>query len=79
MGVAGLEDCDATVKFIRRMNVLIDRMNANTRKDSIQAVDVIEESVTEPPPVCIACQLVHEENTPQRRKSSREVSELETV
>ncbi|KAK3909704.1 Transposable element P transposase [Frankliniella fusca] len=74
LGVAGMEDCDATVKFIRRVNVLIDSMNSNTRKYGLKE-EILEDDVFFDPPICPECNLTHDENTPQRRRSSRQVIE----
>ncbi|KAE8737771.1 hypothetical protein FOCC_FOCC016761 [Frankliniella occidentalis] len=38
-GYQGLEDSGPTIKFIRRVNALIDAMNANTPWDSIRGAD----------------------------------------
>ncbi|KAK3918616.1 LOW QUALITY PROTEIN: Transposable element P transposase [Frankliniella fusca] len=71
-GVLGMEDSEATVKFIRRINVLIDAMNSNTSKFGLKD-EGQEDDVLADPPVCLQCQKTHDENTPQRKKSSREV------
>lgn len=73
LGVAGLEDCGPTVAFIRRMNTLIDAMNSNTRSHGLKAPDAPED-IDQDPPVCPECHKTHNENTPQRRKPSRQVS-----
>ncbi|KAE8739209.1 hypothetical protein FOCC_FOCC015300 [Frankliniella occidentalis] len=71
--VIGMEDCEATVKFIRRMNVLIDFMNSNTRKDGLKAPGVQEEREENAAPAqCLECGKVHAQYSPQRRGTARE-------
>ncbi len=71
-GVKELGDCAPTIAFIRRVNDLVDAMNANTPWDSIQKDPG---SVTPPP----------EENSGQSqknfkpKKSAREVSKQKPV
>ncbi|KAK3914493.1 Transposable element P transposase [Frankliniella fusca] len=72
--IKGLEDCEPTVKFIRRINVLIDAMNSNTPSQGLKASDNIE-VIDINPPVCLLCTQTHAENTPQRRKPARQVLE----
>ncbi|KAK3929508.1 DNA transposase [Frankliniella fusca] len=45
----GMEDCDSTVKFIRRVNVLIDAMNSNTPSQGLKAATSTEEVMVDPP------------------------------
>ncbi|KAK3928196.1 Transposable element P transposase [Frankliniella fusca] len=72
--IIGMEDCEATVKFIRRINVLIDFMNSNSRKDGLKAPNIQEESEeNEAPPLCLVCGKVHAQFSPQRRGTAREV------
>ncbi|KAK3911161.1 Transposable element P transposase [Frankliniella fusca] len=72
--IIGMEDCEATVKFIRRINVLIDFMNSNSRKDGFKAPNIQEESEeNEAPPLCLVCGNVHAQFSPQRRGTAREV------
>lgn len=63
LGVRGMDDCDSTVKFIRRINVLIDAMNSNTRSEGLKA-EADQEEVLLDPPVCAKCNKTHAENTP---------------
>ncbi|KAK3931553.1 DNA transposase [Frankliniella fusca] len=71
IGIKGMEDCDSAVKFIRRVNVLLDAMNSNTRSEGLKAPDT-EEEVKLNPPVCSVCNKTHAENTPQRKKPARQ-------
>lgn len=68
LGVEGLQDCDATVKFIRRMNTLIDAMNSNTRTEGLK----LAENIAEQDP-CSSCGELHDENTPHQKKPARKV------
>ncbi|KAJ1531355.1 hypothetical protein ONE63_000039 [Megalurothrips usitatus] len=74
LGVRGMEDCESTVKFIRRVNVLIDALNSNSPQEGLKAPQEDQTIIVEPP-VCPACGVVHGENTPQRKKPAREVLE----
>ncbi|XP_034242912.1 uncharacterized protein LOC117646214 [Thrips palmi] len=76
IGIPGMQDCGPSVAFIRRMNVLIDAMNSNTRRHGLKCDDEFgEDDEDSQPPVCPECQKTHAENTPRRRKSSRKVLE----
>jgi hypothetical protein len=73
VGIRGMEDCEGTVKFIRRMNVLIDAMNANTRRNSLKSPENEEVMEHPNPVVCSECNVLHAENTPQNKQTSRKV------
>ncbi|KAK3918872.1 DNA transposase [Frankliniella fusca] len=72
LGISGMEDCASTVQFIRRINVVIDYMNSNTKKDGLKGTNIQEESLQSVPPVCVVCQKVHALYSPQRRGTARE-------
>jgi len=89
-GVAGLQDCAPTVAFIRRINKLIDAMNASSSQLSLRSAPMqnkpAEEKNSEAekddpaeaagPEICPECQCVHSEYGPKSKKTSREVSTL---
>ncbi|KAK3932240.1 Retinol dehydrogenase 11, partial [Frankliniella fusca] len=72
--VPGLEDCAASVKFIRRINKLIDSMNAKCPFKSLRAKSSLtnEDLVQN---VCEECNEIHSEYGARSRKQSREFVE----
>lgn len=74
MGVKGLEDCAATVAFIRRINKLIEAMNANSPAKSLRPKHSDDASqVDDETSVCPDCNQMHSDYGPRSKKSSRQV------
>ncbi|KAK3932916.1 Transposable element P transposase [Frankliniella fusca] len=70
--VSGLEDCQASVMFIRRINKLIDAMNAKCPFKSLRGKsDKNEEMET----ICTECNEIHSDYGPKSTKPSREFVE----
>jgi len=75
-GIADLQDCAATVAFVRRVNKLIEAMNANTSQRSLRSRDEQPGQCTEASEtqlVCPDCKSIHSEYGAQSAKTSRQV------
>lgn len=75
MGVKGLEDCAATVAFIRRVNKLIEAMNANSPSQSLRPKDPLDvtEEEDEPSASSGSTEINSNNYGPQSTKPKREV------